>query len=97
MGTTPYRLVSPTVGLIPTTELKDDGQIMEPSVSVPSVTAAMFAAAATPGPALDPHGVDDRAYGFCKIHRSVNLKLMDLARNIGFQTKNRNIIDFRHK
>ena len=54
---TPDRLVSPTVGLIPTTELSTDGQIMEPAVSDPSVTAAMFAAAATPGPALDPHGV----------------------------------------
>jgi hypothetical protein len=67
MGTTPYRLVSPTVGLIPTTELNDDGQSMEPSVSVPSVTAAMFAAAATPEPALEPHGVDDREYGFCTV------------------------------
>lgn len=28
------RLVSPRVGLIPTTELNDDGQSMEPSVSV---------------------------------------------------------------
>jgi len=64
IGMTPDRLVSPTVGLIPTTELSTDGQIMEPAVSDPSVTAAMFAAAATPGPALDPHGVTDRTYGF---------------------------------
>nr|CAB3454289.1 unnamed protein product [Digitaria exilis] len=61
---TPDRLVSPTVGLIPTTELDDEGQSIEPSVSDPSVTAAMFAAAATPGPALDPHGVTERTYGF---------------------------------
>jgi hypothetical protein len=53
---TPARLVSPTVGLIPTTEFSDAGQSIDPSVSVPSVTAAMFAAAATAGPLLDPHG-----------------------------------------
>nr|BAJ86957.1 predicted protein [Hordeum vulgare subsp. vulgare] len=64
MGMTPARLVNPNVGLMPTTELNDDGQSMEPSVSVPSVTAAMLAAAATPEPALDPHGVDDSTYGF---------------------------------
>ncbi len=56
MGMTPARLVSPTVGLIPTTEFSDAGQSIDPSVSVPSVTAAMFAAAATAGPLLDPHG-----------------------------------------
>lgn len=64
IGMTPDRLDSPTVGLIPTTEFDDDGQSIEPSVSDPSVTAAMFAAAATPGPALDPHGEADRTYGF---------------------------------
>lgn len=67
---TPDRLVNPTVGLIPTTELSDDGQRMEPSVSDPSVTAAMLAAAATPGPALDPHGVTERTYGFCNFTHS---------------------------
>jgi hypothetical protein len=64
------------VGLIPTTELNDDGQSMLPSVSVLSVTADMFAAAATPDPVLDPHGSDDRAYGFCSpsIHKGSQLK-----------------------
>jgi hypothetical protein len=61
---TPARLVSPTVGLIPTTEFNEDGQSMDPSVSVPSVTAAMFAAAAIAGPVLDPQGGEDRTYGF---------------------------------
>lgn len=61
---TPDLLVRPTVGLMPTTELAAEGQSMEPSVSEPSVTAAMFAAAATPDPALDPHGVCDTTYGF---------------------------------
>jgi hypothetical protein len=43
MGMTPARLVNPTVGLVPTTEFNDDGQSMDPSVSVPSVTAAAIA------------------------------------------------------
>jgi hypothetical protein len=30
---------------------------MEPSVSVPMVTVARFAAAATPDPLLEPHGL----------------------------------------
>ena len=55
MGMTPDRLVNPTEGLIPTAELNADGQIIDPEVSVPSVTAAMFAAAATADPVLDPH------------------------------------------
>mgnify|MGYP003703173739 CR=1 FL=1 len=64
IGTTPALLVNPTVGLIPTTEFNDDGQSMDPSVSVPSVTAAMFAAAAMADPVLEPHGAADRTYGF---------------------------------
>uniref|UniRef100_J3LVT1 Uncharacterized protein n=1 Tax=Oryza brachyantha TaxID=4533 RepID=J3LVT1_ORYBR len=63
MGMTPARLVSPTVGLIPTTEFFDAGQSIDPSVSVPSVTAAMFAAAASADPLLDPHGSVDSTYG----------------------------------
>src|ERR1700720_3459864 len=57
MGTTPARLVSPTVGLIPTTPLALDGQTMLPSVSLPSVTAAKFADTAAPEPELEPHGL----------------------------------------
>jgi exosome complex RNA-binding protein Rrp42 (RNase PH superfamily) len=39
--------------------------MMEPSVSVPIVTAAMFAAAAIAEPLLEEHGVADGTYGFC--------------------------------
>src|SRR5438045_1435525 len=56
MGTIPERLISPTVGLIPTTELAFAGLRIDPDVSVPTVTAAKFAAAATPGPELEPPG-----------------------------------------
>lgn len=66
MGITPALLVRPTVGLMPTTELSFDGHRMEPSVSVPSDTAAKFAATDIPDPLLDPQGDADKTYGFCK-------------------------------
>jgi hypothetical protein len=77
------------VGLIPTTELNDDGQSMLPSVSVPNVTAAMFAAAATPDPVLDPHGSDDRAYGFCSpsIHKGKNSQISGSRAHVGFESR----------
>lgn len=59
-GTTPARLVRPTVGLMPTTELKLAGHRMEPSVSVPSDTATKFAATDIAEPLLEPQGVADR-------------------------------------
>src|SRR5262245_21382844 len=62
-GTTPARLVSPTVGLIPTMPLAAAGDTMEPSVSVPSAAAAKFAAMAAPDPELDPLGFRSRTYG----------------------------------
>ena len=51
MGTMPARLTSPTVGFRPTRAVADDGQTMEPSVSVPTPTAAKEAAMAAPVPA----------------------------------------------
>src|SRR5207302_6859955 len=67
MGTTPARLVSPTVGLMPTTPLIEAGHTMLPSVSVPRETAAKFAEAAAPEPELEPQGLRSIAYGllFC--------------------------------
>ena len=56
---TPARLVSPTVGLMPTTELKLVGHRIEPSVLVPRATATRFAAADIASPLLDPQGVAD--------------------------------------
>ena len=53
---TPARLVSPTVGLMPTTPLADDGQTIEPSVSVPSDTVTRLAETAAAEPELEPHG-----------------------------------------
>src|SRR5215470_1820995 len=60
----PDRLTNPTVGLIPTSPHADDGQTTEPSVSVPTPTAARFDAIAAPVPELDPHGLRSKTYGF---------------------------------
>src|ERR1700688_1223624 len=57
MGTTPARLVSPTVGLMATTPFALPGQTMLPSVSEPNDTVAKFAEAAAPEPELEPQGL----------------------------------------
>src|SRR5258708_7732905 len=64
MGTMPARLMSPSVGLMPTTPLADDGQTIEPSVSVPTATVHKFAEVAAPDPELEPQALRSRAYGF---------------------------------
>ena len=56
IGMTPARLVRPTVGLMPTTKLLLDGHKIEPSVSVLSDTAAIFAATDIADPLLVPQG-----------------------------------------
>src|ERR671938_1556252 len=60
IGTTPLRLVRPSVGLMPTTPLAPEGDTIEPSVSVPSAPAARLAAAATAEPELEPDGLRSR-------------------------------------
>jgi len=59
----PSRLTRPTVGFKPTTPLMDEGETIEPSVSVPTVSAARSAAAAAAEPALDPLVLRSSAYG----------------------------------
>src|SRR5206468_6968987 len=63
IGTTPARLVRPTVGLMPTTPLKLEGQTILPSVSEPSAATQRFAETAAPDPELDPQGFRSMAYG----------------------------------
>src|ERR1700741_3513062 len=63
MGTTPARLVSPTVGLMPTTPLALAGETMLPSVLVPRETAVKLADTAAPEPALEPQGLRSMPYG----------------------------------
>src|SRR5215470_10260835 len=65
MGTTPARLVRPTVGLIPTTLFTFAGQTMLPSVSVPIETAVKLAATAAAEPELDPQALRSSEYGLC--------------------------------
>ena len=57
----PWRLTSPTVGLKPTSAFTEDGEVMEPSVSVPTPSAASPAASAAPVPLLLPLGLRSRA------------------------------------
>src|ERR1700690_3413342 len=59
----PARLMRPSVGLMPTSPLAEDGQTTEPSVSVPIPTAHRLAETATPVPELDPQGFRSSAYG----------------------------------
>src|SRR5947208_324034 len=63
VGSTTARLHNPRVGLIPTSSFAPDGQTIEPSVSVPTAATARSAAAATPEPELEPHGLRSRTYG----------------------------------
>src|SRR5687768_763325 len=64
MGIIPDLLHKPTVGFIPTNPLIEDGQPIDPSVSVPIPIAHKFAATAVPVPELEPHGFRSRIYGF---------------------------------
>ena len=64
IGMIPRRLTSPTVGLSPTSPQIDDGQRIDPSVSVPTPTAARLAAMAVPVPEEEPHGLRSMATGW---------------------------------
>src|SRR5260370_22774922 len=64
MGMMALRLTRPTVGLIPAKPFEDDGQTMEPSVSVPMAAAQRFAETPAPEPELEPQGLRSSAYGF---------------------------------
>ena len=46
IGTMPVRLTSPSVGLMPTSELTCEGETIDPSVSVPTAIVARLAATA---------------------------------------------------
>ena len=60
----PARLTRPTVGLIPASPFEDEGQTIDPSVSVPIAAAHKFAEVPAPDPELDPQALRSRAYGF---------------------------------
>src|SRR5207248_2224699 len=64
MGMIPPCEIRRRVGLMPTTPFADEGQVIEPSVSVPTARGAMPAATATAEPLLEPQGVRSRTCGF---------------------------------
>ena len=63
IGTIPVRLTKPTVGLIPTMPLTEEGQTIEPLVSVPIASGARPAETATAEPELEPQGLRSRKCG----------------------------------
>ncbi len=60
IGTTWVRETRPTVGLSPTSPANSAGQVTEPSVSVPTPTAASDAAMAAPVPDEEPQALRSR-------------------------------------
>ncbi len=60
IGMMPRRLTRPTVGFRPTSPATAEGQMMLPSVSVPTPIAARLAAIAAPVPELEPQGLRSR-------------------------------------
>ena len=63
IGMMPALLTRPSVGLMPTMPQVWLGQMMEPSVSVPTAAAQRLAATAAPEPDDEPHGLRSSAYG----------------------------------
>ena len=63
IGRIPSPLTRPSVGFTPTRLCASLGQMIEPSVSVPTVSVASPSAAAAPDPLLDPHGDRLTSYG----------------------------------
>jgi hypothetical protein len=63
IGMIPARLTRPTVGLMPTTPQTEDGETIDPSVSVPTATAQRLAETATADPELEPDGLRSRVLG----------------------------------
>src|SRR5688572_29458262 len=89
IGIIPERLTNPTVGLMPTSALTAEGQRIDPSVSVPTPTAARLAAIAAPVPELEPHGFRSSTYGFFTsppraLHPLVDLVERMLAHSLRF-------------
>src|ERR1039458_5271295 len=63
-GTTLAAGIVPTAGFSPTTPLSDAGQVIEPSVSVPTERGDSPAATAAPEPDEEPPALRSRRYGF---------------------------------
>ena len=55
--------MAPTDGLIPATPLREQGQVIDPSVSVPTASGARPAASAAPDPEEEPPALRSSAHG----------------------------------
>ena len=75
-GLIPARLTRPKVGFSPTIPHTDDGQRIEPPVSVPGASATMPAATAAPEPPLDPPGM---RVGSCGLRQEPNQGLSQVT------------------
>src|SRR3954469_22585524 len=64
MGTMPSAGINPTVGFNPTTPFTDEGQTIEPLVSVPTANGASCIAMATADPELEPQAERCELLGF---------------------------------
>ena len=64
IGRMPCWLTRPSVGRSPTMPCAAAGLMIEPDVSVPTVSAARPAAAAAPEPDEEPLGLTSASYGF---------------------------------
>src|SRR5687768_8493199 len=89
IGMRPLRLTRPTVGFKPTSPDTDAGQMMLPSVSVPTPMAARLAAIAVPVPELEPQGFRSSTYGFFvwpprELHPDVDRVERKLAHSLKF-------------
>src|SRR5260370_4271724 len=65
MGIMPVCDIGRRVGLRALNGLLEAGQVIEPSVSVPTAAAQRLVAVATAEPELEPQAVQFKIYGFC--------------------------------
>src|SRR5580658_4401073 len=85
----PPRLTKPTVGLMPAIPFDDEGQTIDPAVSVPMAAAHRCADTPAPEPELEPQGLRSSAYGFVvrpprPLHPLVEWLERILAHSLGF-------------
>jgi hypothetical protein len=63
IGIIPDRLTSPTVGFTPTMPQTDEGETIDPFVSVPTAATHRLADTAAADPELEPDGLRSSAWG----------------------------------
>ena len=79
IGIIPSRGIVPTVGFIPTQPFKEAGQIIDPSVSLPTAYRVSFAATAAPEPEDEPPALCLWIQGFAVKPPTADQPLVDLG------------------